>query len=131
MGLYPGPRVSTSRLCPHVLTVRSGYGATPDCSCASPRVLCYSHVHAPTEAERERSSLAHVESAPATMTATVTMPDWLEPMAATLTQERFAGGDWLFERKFDGIRLLAYKRGARNETILNGQPGNVVRGMLA
>ena len=37
------------------------------------------------------------------------MPDWLEPMAATLTQERFSGGDWLFERKFDGIRLLAYK----------------------
>lgn len=40
------------------------------------------------------------------------MPDWLEPMAATLTQERFSGGDWLFERKFDGIRLLAYKNGA-------------------
>jgi ATP-dependent DNA ligase len=40
------------------------------------------------------------------------MPDWLEPMAATLTQERFTGRDWLFERKFDGIRLLAYKNGA-------------------
>jgi ATP-dependent DNA ligase len=40
-----------------------------------------------------------------------TMPQWLEPMAATLTQERFGGGDWLFERKFDGIRLLAYKNG--------------------
>ena len=39
------------------------------------------------------------------------MPQWLEPMAATLTQERFGGGDWLFERKFDGIRLLAYKNG--------------------
>ncbi|HET9469246.1 MAG TPA: hypothetical protein VFO48_12565 [Vicinamibacterales bacterium] len=39
------------------------------------------------------------------------MPDWLEPMAATLTQERFGGPGWLFERKFDGIRLLAYKRG--------------------
>ena len=39
------------------------------------------------------------------------MPDWLEPMAATLTQDRFAGDEWLFERKFDGIRLLAYKRG--------------------
>ena len=39
------------------------------------------------------------------------MPDWLEPMAATLTQDRFTGADWLFERKFDGIRLLAYKRG--------------------
>ena len=40
------------------------------------------------------------------------MPEWLEPMAATLTQERFNTADWLFERKFDGIRLLAYKRGA-------------------
>lgn len=40
------------------------------------------------------------------------MPDRLEPMAATLTEERFTGSDWLFERKFDGIRLLAYKRGA-------------------
>jgi bifunctional non-homologous end joining protein LigD len=34
-------------------------------------------------------------------------------MAATLTQERFTGDDWLFERKFDGIRLLAYKRDSR------------------
>jgi len=44
-------------------------------------------------------------------TSTATrMPEWLVPMAATLTQERFSGPDWLFERKFDGIRLLAYKR---------------------
>ena len=38
-------------------------------------------------------------------------PDWVEPMAATLTQERFTGAEWTFERKFDGIRLLAYKDG--------------------
>jgi len=38
-------------------------------------------------------------------------PDWLVPMAATLTQERFTGPEWIFERKFDGVRLLAYKRG--------------------
>src|SRR5580765_6383652 len=43
------------------------------------------------------------------MTAAAKMPDWLQPMAATLTQDRFSGRDWLFERKFDGIRLLAYK----------------------
>jgi bifunctional non-homologous end joining protein LigD len=49
------------------------------------------------------------------MTPATKMPDWLEPMAATLTQDRFVGPDWLFERKFDGIRLLAYKRGARVE----------------
>jgi ATP-dependent DNA ligase len=40
------------------------------------------------------------------------MPRWIEPMAATLTQERFNGPDWVFEQKLDGIRLLAYKRGA-------------------
>jgi ATP-dependent DNA ligase len=39
-------------------------------------------------------------------------PEWLVPMAATLTEERFTGPDWIFERKFDGIRLLAYKDGA-------------------
>jgi bifunctional non-homologous end joining protein LigD len=39
-------------------------------------------------------------------------PEWLVPMAATLTQERFTGPEWIFERKFDGIRLLAYKNGA-------------------
>src|ERR1051326_6550902 len=40
----------------------------------------------------------------------MSMPEWLEPMAATLTQERFTGPEWIFERKFDGIRLLAYKQ---------------------
>jgi bifunctional non-homologous end joining protein LigD len=39
-------------------------------------------------------------------------PEWLEPMAAKLTQERFTGPEWLFERKLDGIRLLAFKNGA-------------------
>src|SRR3954464_3776419 len=38
-------------------------------------------------------------------------PEWVEPMAATLTQERFSGPDWIFERKLDGIRLLAFKHG--------------------
>jgi bifunctional non-homologous end joining protein LigD len=38
-------------------------------------------------------------------------PDWLVPMAATLTEQRFTGPEWLFERKLDGIRLLAFKRG--------------------
>src|SRR5437870_13079166 len=43
---------------------------------------------------------------------TKSFPEWIEPMAATLTQERFTGPDWLFERKFDGIRLLAFRQGA-------------------
>jgi ATP-dependent DNA ligase len=54
------------------------------------------------------------------------LPDWVEPMAATLTEERFAGPEWIFERKLDGIRLLAFKRGrdvrllSRNRLPQNG-----------
>jgi bifunctional non-homologous end joining protein LigD len=40
-------------------------------------------------------------------------PEWVVPMAATLTQERFTGPEWSFERKFDGIRLLAFKEGGQ------------------
>jgi bifunctional non-homologous end joining protein LigD len=39
------------------------------------------------------------------------MPQWIVPMAATLTQARFTGPEWIFERKFDGIRVLAFKGG--------------------
>ena len=41
------------------------------------------------------------------------MPEWLEPMAATLTEERFSGDEWIFEQKFDGIRGLAFKHGGK------------------
>ena len=53
-------------------------------------------------------------------------PEWLQPMAATLTEERFTGSDWIFERKYDGIRVLAFKHGgevrllSRNRLPLNG-----------
>lgn len=40
----------------------------------------------------------------------MSFPEWVEPMAATLTQERFTGPEWIFERKFDGIRLLGFRQ---------------------
>jgi len=43
--------------------------------------------------------------------AFVPFPEWIEPMGATLTQERFTGPEWVFEHKFDGIRLLAFRQG--------------------
>src|SRR5512143_3819413 len=43
---------------------------------------------------------------------TNSFPEWVVPMSATLTQERFTGPEWIFERKFDGIRLLAFKQGS-------------------
>ena len=42
---------------------------------------------------------------------TTAFPEWVVPMAATLTQERFTGPEWIFERKLDGIRMLAFKNG--------------------
>jgi hypothetical protein len=33
-------------------------------------------------------------------------------MAATLTDRRFTGHEWTFERKLDGIRMLAFKQGS-------------------
>jgi bifunctional non-homologous end joining protein LigD len=48
-------------------------------------------------------------------------PDWLEPMAATLTQDRFTGPEWTFERKLDGIRVLAFKQGDRVRLLSRNQ----------
>ena len=38
-------------------------------------------------------------------------PEWTSPMLATLTDDRFSDPDWIFERKLDGERLLAFRNG--------------------
>jgi DNA ligase D-like protein (predicted ligase) len=64
-------------------------------------------------------------------------PDWIEPMAATLTQERFTGPEWIFERKLDGIRLLAFKNRlevrllSRNRLAQNASYPSVVAAMAS
>ena len=40
-------------------------------------------------------------------------PSWVEPALATLTHERFSRPGWIFERKFDGERCLAFRDGDR------------------
>jgi bifunctional non-homologous end joining protein LigD len=55
-------------------------------------------------------------------------PKWLDPMAATLTEERFTGPEWSFERKYDGIRLLAFKDGPDVRLLSRNQlPQNLPR----
>lgn len=64
-------------------------------------------------------------------------PEWLEPMAATLTDDRFTDPAWTFERKLDGIRLLAYRNGddvrlwSRNRLALNDAYPAVVHAIAA
>ncbi|WP_245718012.1 non-homologous end-joining DNA ligase [Nocardia miyunensis] len=41
------------------------------------------------------------------------VPTWLSPTLATLTEQRFSDPDWLFERKLDGMRCLAFRDGDR------------------
>jgi bifunctional non-homologous end joining protein LigD len=60
------------------------------------------------------------------------VPDWRAPMLATLTERRFSDPRWIFERKFDGERCLAYRDGdrvrlcSRNRQPLNGTYPEVV-----
>jgi len=39
------------------------------------------------------------------------LPAWLDPELATLTRERFSDPAWIFERKLDGERCLAFGDG--------------------
>jgi bifunctional non-homologous end joining protein LigD len=54
------------------------------------------------------------------------VPDWQAPTLATLTDKRFSDPRWIFERKFDGMRCLAFRDGdrvrllSRNRQPLNG-----------
>jgi len=41
------------------------------------------------------------------------VPEWTQPMLATLTHEPFSDADWIYERKLDGLRLLVFRRGGR------------------
>jgi DNA ligase D-like protein (predicted ligase) len=41
------------------------------------------------------------------------LPAWIEPQLATLTRNRFSDPAWIFERKLDGERCLAFARDGR------------------
>jgi DNA ligase D-like protein (predicted ligase) len=41
------------------------------------------------------------------------MPKWTVPMLATLTDEPFSSPEWIYERKLDGVRCLAFCRQRR------------------
>lgn len=65
------------------------------------------------------------------------VPVWREPTLATLTDERFCDPQWIFERKFDGMRCLAFRDGdevrllSRNRKPLNGTYPELVDALAA
>lgn len=64
-------------------------------------------------------------------------PTWVAPMLAVLTDRRFSGKDWIFERKLDGERCLAFRRGqelrllSRRQQLLNSSYPELVDALLA
>src|SRR5262249_1056086 len=48
-------------------------------------------------------------------------PGWLDPELATLTQDRFSDPGWIFERKLDGERCLAFRSGGQVRLMTRNQ----------
>jgi bifunctional non-homologous end joining protein LigD len=75
-------------------------------------------------------------SAPPTITSLSDLPSararFIEPMKARLVKDPPAAGDWIYELKFDGIRLIVVKTGkrvsllSRNENELAGRFPEIV-----
>lgn len=60
-------------------------------------------------------------------------PKWIDPMLATLTDERFSDDAWVYERKLDGERAVVYKKGksvslmSRNKKRINNSYPELVK----
>lgn len=65
------------------------------------------------------------------------VPAWRDPTLATLTDDRFSDPDWIFERKLDGVRCLAFRDGrnirllSRNKQPMNGTYPELVDALAA
>ena len=65
------------------------------------------------------------------------VPSWRAPTLATLTDKRFSDPDWIFERKLDGVRCLAFRNGrdvrlmSRNRLSLNRTYPELVAALAA
>ena len=73
----------------------------------------------------EEKKLIHKES----------MPSFIKPMLAQLTHDYFSDKNWIFERKLDGERCFAYKKGksiilkSRNNKIINASYPEIERAL--
>jgi bifunctional non-homologous end joining protein LigD len=73
----------------------------------------------------ERDALDELSARAKALLRKRAQPQWVAPMLATLTNERFSQEGWLFEPKWDGERCLIFRRGrelslfSRNRIRLN------------
>jgi bifunctional non-homologous end joining protein LigD len=55
------------------------------------------------------------------------IPFRVQPMLATLVAKPFEAPGWVYEEKYDGIRILAYKEGTRVQLLSRNAKDNTVR----
>jgi ATP-dependent DNA ligase len=55
------------------------------------------------------------------------MPSWVEPQLATLTRERFSDPSWIYERKLDGERCLAFAGRTGGQACRDGWEGLIAK----
>ena len=72
-------------------------------------------------AAREMTRTARTDDQGQRDPARTRQPDWLEPELATLTADRFSDPAWIFERKFDGERCLAFRAGQQLRLMTRNQ----------
>ena len=58
---------------------------------------------------------------PAAASPAAEQPGWLDPELATLTRDRFSDPGWIFERKLDGERCLAFRSGGQVRLMTRNQ----------
>ena len=80
------------------------------------------------------------EAQPRRKAGGASLPAWLDPELATLTKDRFSDPGWIFERKLDGERCLAYVGGSgrgevrlmtRNQHDVTSTFPEIAEGLLA
>src|SRR6185312_12727503 len=124
-----GPRVQT-RPSPHRTLARR----TLSFSTGTPGTLRYAIARTlpPNRLHRERLAVTNLADLP-----DEPVPEWRAPTLATLTDKRFSDPRWIFERKFDGMRCLAFRDGrrvrllSRNRKSLNGTYPELVDALAA
>src|SRR5436190_22008449 len=85
---------------------------------------------------RRSDSLAGLDPAERELLREAPMPGPFEPTKAMLSEEPFSDPAWIFERKLDGVRALAFRDGdearlfSRTQKTMRGYP-EVVDGLEA
>jgi bifunctional non-homologous end joining protein LigD len=104
---------------PHAVWTREGPGTAAPAEKKKVSRSTHSRTKtASTSAKTSKSQRRRAHFDPSTLKGAraAAMPDWFEPMSASIAKKPPAGEDWLFEVKWDGVRALCFIDGGQLHT---------------